>query len=178
MRPSLEDEAVGTCLLVKMEHPEGTIYAATSLAPIEWDGQTWAGLGLVTDIQGLEESSKVEVHEITFTLPGVPDNLIAGLSASVKGHEATVWHTLLDASGRVVGEPEIITIADLDGQDYNFGEDGTATINITGYSAIMDVRDPPGLTYTPEFQREQYEDDIGLDRIPAFVDRVASWTAT
>ena len=178
MRPSLEDEAVGTCLLIKMEHPEGTIYAATSLAPIEWDGQIWVGLGLVAEVQGLEESAKVEVHEVSFVVPGIPDNLIDGLASSVKGSECTVWHTLLDASGRVVGEPEIITITDLDQQDYDFAEDGTATIKISAYSAIMDIRDPPGLTYTPEFQRGQYEDDSGLDRIPALVDRVASWTAT
>jgi len=178
MRPSLEDEAVGTCLLVKMEHPEGTIYAATSLAPIEWDGQTWVGLGLVAEVQGLEESAKVEVHEVFFVVPGIPENLIEGLASSVKGHECTVWHTLLDASGRVVGDPEIITITDLHGQDYDFGEDGTSTIKISGYSAIMDVSDPPNLIYTPEFQREQYPDDSGMDRIPALVDRVASWTAT
>ena len=159
-----------------MGHPEGTIYAATSLAPIEWNGQTWVGAGLVTDIQGLDESAKVEVPEVTFALAGVPDNIIDGLSSSVKGYQATVWHTLLDEAGRIAGTPEIITIVDLDTQDYEFGADGMATIQIKGFAAIMDIRKAPEVYYTPEFQRERFSDDSGLDRIPALVDRVASWT--
>lgn len=174
-RPQASDEAVGCCLLIEMGHPEGTIYAATSLVPVEWNGNLFHGLGLVGSIEGLEESAKVEVPEVSFTLAGVTDDQIAGLSSSVKGYQATVWHTLLDEAGRVVEEPEVITVVDLDTQDYEYGAGGETKIIVRGFSAIMDIRKSPDTYYTPEFQRERHPDDTGLDRIPKLVDRVASW---
>lgn len=176
MKPLYTDDAVAVCLLVEMGHPEGTIYAATCLDTIEWNGQEWIGVGLVSDIQGLDESAKVEVREVTFTLAGVTEDLIAGLSSSVKGYQATVRHALLDDTNRVVGTPQIVDVVELDTQDYKVGADGSASITITGHSVIVDLRKSADTYYTPELQREKFPGDTGLDRIPALVDRVASWT--
>jgi Flp pilus assembly secretin CpaC len=175
MRPSIADEAAAVCFLVKMEHPQGTIYACTALETIEWDGQDWIGIGLFGSIEGLDESTNVEVREVTFSVSGSDDDLIAGLADSVKGYQATIWHVLLDSRNRVVGDPEVIDIVDLDEQNYTVSADGTATLSITGYSAIVDYRTSPDTYYTPEMQRARYPGDSGLDRIPALVDRQVSW---
>lgn len=175
MRPAISDQAAAVCFLIEMEHPQGTIYASTALETIEWDGKDWIGIGLVGGVEGLDESAKVEVREVTLSLSGTDATLRAGLAQSVKGHQATVRHVLLDSRSRVVGEPEIIDIAELDEQDYQVSGDGMASLAITGYSAIVDLRKSPDTYYTPEMQRARYSGDTGLDRIPALVDRQVSW---
>lgn len=175
MRPSIADEAAAVCLLIEMEHPQGTIYAATALETIEWNGQDWIGVGRVAGVEGIDESAKVEVREVTFSLNGTEDQLIEGLAQSVKGHQATVRHVLLDSRNRVVGEPEIVDIVELDEQNYKVQNDGMASISITAYSAVVDYRKSPDTYYTPEMQRARYPDDTGLDRIPALVERQVSW---
>ncbi|MBV6659222.1 MAG: hypothetical protein KI785_15775 [Devosiaceae bacterium] len=178
MRPSIEDDAASICFLIEMGHPQGTVYAATCLEGVEWSGKNYLGVGLVAEVAGLDESAKVEVREVTLSLSGVPEDLRQGLSTSIKGYEATIRHALLDDFNRVVGEPEIVDVVALDTQDFLQSTDGTTTITITGYSVIVDLRNTPDTYYTPEFQRERFPDDTGLDRIPALVDRVASWTET
>lgn len=177
MRPSISDQAAAVCFLIEMERPPGedTLYACTALETIDFDGKEWIGGGLVGGVDGLDESAKVEVREVTFTVSGTDAILRKGLADSVKGLQATIYHVLLDRRNRVVGEPEIIDVIELDNQDYQVGNDGMATLTITGYSAIVDLRKSPDTYYTPEMQRARYPGDTGLDRIPALVDRQVSW---
>lgn len=175
MRPAISDQAAAVCFLIEMEHPQGTIYASTALETIEWDGKDWIGVGLFGGVDGLDESAKVEVREVRFVVSGTDATLRAGLAQSVKGYEATIYHVLLDSRNRVVGEPEIIDRIELDEQDYTVNADGSSTLTITGYSAIVDLRKSPDTYYTPEMQRARYAADTGLDRIPALVDRQVSW---
>ena len=175
MRPSISDQAAAVCFLIEMGHPQGTIYASTALETIEWDGKDWIGVALFGGVDGLDESAKVEVREVTFSLSATDATLRAGLAQSVKGYQATVRHVLLDSRNRVVDEPEVIDIIELDEQDYLVNADGSSTLTITGYSAIVDLRKSPDTYYTPEMQRTRYADDTGLDRIPALVDRQVSW---
>lgn len=176
MQPTLADEAAAVCFLIEMGHPLGTIYVATALESIEWNGHVWVGVGYIGGVDGLDESAKVEVHEVQFTLNGTEDQLISGLASSVKGRKATIWHVLLDSRNRVVGEPEIIDIVELDDQNYDVDvQTGNASIKINSYSAIVDLRKSSDTYYTPEMQRARYSDDSGLDAIPDLVDRQVSW---
>lgn len=178
MQASLHDEAAAVCLLIEMEHPLGTIHVATALESIEWNDQVWIGVGYVGGIEGLEESAKVEVREVLFTLNGTDDQLINGLSSSVKGHKATIRHALLDSRNRVVGDPEIVDAVELDDQNYDVDvQTGQAMIKINSYSAIVDLRTSADTYITPEMQRARFDGDFGCDVIPDLVDRQVSWNA-
>lgn len=176
MQAALADEAAAVCFLIEMGHPLGTIYVATALDAIEWNDRVWVGVGYVGGVEGLDESAKVEVREVQFTLNGTEDQLISGLASSVKGHQATIRHVLLDSRNRVVGEPEIVDIVELDDQTYDVdAQTGMASIKLNSYSAIVDLRKSSDSYNNPETQRARYPDDSGLDATPDLVDRQVSW---
>ena len=55
-------------LLVKIEHPDGDVYLWDGLGKLDYDGQTWKGVGRLGSVQMAPSDTEVQVTDVVFTM--------------------------------------------------------------------------------------------------------------
>ena len=69
--------------------PSGMVRIWTGPGPIDWDGKTWTGVGVLLGLGALEETSDVVASGTTVSLSGVPLDLVGlaidGVKRGVSG---------------------------------------------------------------------------------------------
>jgi hypothetical protein len=164
-------------LLHELDHPDGYVRAWSGSGPLTYAGQIWYGLGDLVSITGLGGSRETKVRAPVLTLAGVRADQLKFVTAKVRGRRARVsLAALRRGTKRVDGEPYQLCYATCDLQEHKITRSRGATIEITLNQPLFILDRSPNLSWTPDWLKATYGDDIvGLDDLPGVAQREESW---
>lgn len=156
----------------------GTVNFWTGVGEISFNGKTWIGAGNLVGISEIEESSDVKAIGVTFSLNGIPSEIVSAALQDVhQGDPMDCWIGAFDVDTGVLicdpvddllfnGKADVPTISD-DGQ--------TATIAVTAENRLIDLERARERRYTPEDQHIDYPGDKGFDYVAALQSQDIVW---
>lgn len=83
--------------LVRIDWPGGVVRVHSGVAPLEWDSETWLGVGAFGGLRLPGDMAGLASMEGSMTLGGLPEDIDSILTANARGSEVVVWHGALTA---------------------------------------------------------------------------------
>lgn len=154
--------------LVRIGLDSGDILATNAPFSIfwAWDGGSptaeFLGVGNLGQISAIEEAVGTAASSVQLTLSGIPSSLISiALGEEYRGRDVRIWLALLDDQHALIDDPVLLWRGRLDTMNLALG--GTATIEATAHSRLVDAERPRMRRYTNEDQQAVYPGDKGLE---------------
>ncbi|MAU40967.1 MAG: hypothetical protein CMF31_05025 [Kordiimonas sp.] len=158
----------------KMEFDSGARNVWSGVGTVSWNGDTWAGIGELGGIGAIEENSDNREDKVTLSLSGVdPDVLASVLDDPIQGRTITIWIGLLDNTYQLIADPIILFGGVMDMLEIQDGKTGTISLHCESW-ARTDGRNIER-RFTPDDQKLEYPDDLGLDYVPQMPDVDLLW---
>lgn len=138
-------------------------------------GNTYSGSGNLLSISEYQETQDLQARGITFTLTGIPSNLLSiALQEPYQGKEASIYFGALDDTGVLVSDPYKVFSGFMDVMKIvDGGEYGQ--IQVTAENKAVILTRKKDRRYTPEDQKSDYVGDLGFDYVPLNQDREIIW---
>lgn len=141
---------------------------------IEWNGETWLGLGTLGGIEPIREQANLEAAGVRLTLSGVPTDLIAvTLAEQYQGRPCQIWFAPLREDLRLDVTPIRLFAGRMDTMDTEVGD--TATITVTAESRMVTWDRPRIRRYNNEDQQSRYPGDRGFEYVAQMVSKDLLW---
>jgi len=162
-------------LFLELETADGISRAWSGYGTMQWNGQSWIGLGHLAGVSPIEETGDVQAKGVALSLSGIPQTLISLALGSVRqGMPVRLWLGALDATGTVIADPYLTFQGRFDTAIVDEGAE-SATITIQAENRLIDLERPRERRYTPEDQAIDYPDDRGLDYVASIQDKALVW---
>ena len=172
-----EKEVVRPFFAVDLEFDSpNALYFWNGYGSLSLGGNTYVGAGNLLNISEIRESSDLAANGATFTLSGIPSDLIAlAIDEPYQGRVARVWLGMVDYS---LTEPSFLL---LNGTDYLLLESGGSRLSIaatqpetffelfTGYMDQMNIEEGPE-TATISLSVENKMIDLNRPRVRRYTD--------
>lgn len=180
LNPSTESasqqEEVRPVLFLELQFASETSYVWSGIGPIDWNEETWLGLGQIGEISTIEETAHLKAAGVSMKLSGLSptllDKALVG-KAEYRRRPINIWLGFSDPSGVAFSEPALVLSGQMDIMSVVVGE--TLTIELTAENDLIDLQRPRTRRYTPEDQKETYPDDLGFDYVAALQDMTIEW---
>ena len=155
--------------------PSGMVRIWTGSGPLDWDGKSWTGVGVLLGLGALEETSDVVAAGTTVSLSGVPLDLVQmAIEEARQGLPGRIWLGLLTEDGSIIANPVQAFSGRLDVPEIKDDAD-TCTITISYESRLIDLTVARSWRYTHESQQVLYPGDLGFEYVTAIQDREITW---
>lgn len=158
----------------------GGVRIWTGVGQVQWNGQTWEGLGHLLKIDPIVESTDSAAQGITVEVDGFQDDFFSPVMlGDYQGRPAKVWFGLFsEAYGDIISDPYLIFSGILDSDeviDSGIGE--SSKVVIRAEHRLSDLLRPRSFRYTYEDQQTLYPEaeDAGLEFIAALQEVDFSW---
>ena len=155
--------------------PSGMVRIWTGPGPMDWDGKTWTGVGVLLGLGALEETSDVVASGTTVSLSGVPLDLVGlAINEARQGQAGRIWLALLTEDRTVIADPVQAFTGRLDVPELQ--EDGqSCRITISYESRLIDLSVPRNWRYTHESQQVLFPGDLGFAHVTSLQDQEITW---
>ena len=162
-------------LFIEAHFTSGPLYAWSGFGSIDWNSQTWIGIGTLGSVSTIEEGASVEAKGITLTMNGIDATLLADVLGEFQvGLPAIVSLGLFDSNGVLIADPVTSWAGRMDQPTIDV--DGTtATIAINCESRLLDMNVAVDRRYTNEDQQLENPGDRGLEFINSIQEVVIYW---
>ena len=162
-------------ILFEGAFPSGMVRIGTGAGPVEWDGKTWTGVGVLLGLGALEETSDVVATGTTVSLSGVPLDLVGlAIDEARQGQPGRIWLALLTEDRQIIADPVQAFSGRLDVPELQ--EDGqSCRITISYESRLIDLSVPRNWRYTHESQQVLHPGDRGFEHVTAIQDQEITW---
>jgi hypothetical protein len=172
---AIEQPVVAPVLFAELDFPSGFVRVSSGVGTIAWGGYDWLGIGTFGDVSGLTESAELERKTVTYTLRGVPSDLIAVvLGEQYQGRPDKVYlgffHT---ATRQLIADPELLHAGRMDVSTIREGN--SCTITVSSESRIAAWSRPIVRRYTDTEQQRKYPGDKGLEFISQAAQKEIVW---
>jgi hypothetical protein len=175
MIDALGQSVIRPALFVEMHFISEVVRVWNGLGTINWNGQSWLGVGSLGSISTIEEGATVEAKGITLTCSGLDPTLLNDTLENYQvGLPVTVWFGLFDASGALIPDP-ILSFAGRMDQPSLSVDGQTATISINCESKLLDMNVSCETYLTNEWQRVEFSGDRGLEYVNSLQERQINW---
>jgi hypothetical protein len=166
-------------ILVSIETLSGTAYAWTGYGNVIYNGNTYLGLGALTNISAISESSSVISQGVTLTLDGVnPTNISEALTDIPQGGDVYVLFVVLDGNNNVIGVPIVSFAGQTDGIVIKEAPDGTSSIALDVENRLTQLQRDRTYRWTQAQQAELFPGDTGFLFTADLQDYVCLWGNT
>lgn len=143
----------------------GTVYVTDSYRSIVWGGNTYTALGHLLGFGGLAESAEVRVADISVSLSGVDQTLIATvLAADYLDRQFLIYQFFLDTSDAVIASPVLIhdgRIAEAAVDED--GDSGKCVVSLKSRDSFADFERLNGRHTNPNEQKYHFPNDASFD---------------
>lgn len=172
---ALAEQDLRPAILFEGAFPSGMVRIWTGAGPIDWDGKSWTGVGVLLGLGALEETSDVVAAGTTVSLSGVPLDLVSlAIDEARQGSPGRIWLAMLTPECDVIADPVQAFSGRLDVPE--IAEDGSScTITISYESRLIDLNVPRNWRYTHESQQVLFPGDLGFAHVTAIQDREITW---
>lgn len=163
-------------LFAEFAFASGTLRMWSGVGAFAWVGETWLGLGDLTGVGTLDETTEIGASSLTFSLSGVPSGLRAlALGQGYRGRPCKLWLAILSADLTTVVGSTLIFGGRMDTMPLTAGSDTTSSISIVAENRLVDLRRSRPSRYTDAEQRLLDATDTGLSRIAKLAERPFHW---
>lgn len=164
-------------LFVYGEFADGPVYLWTGYGPINWNGQTWDGIGTLLSVSSIEEGSDVNARGIILGLSGFNVNLLSlALGEVQQGLPAIVYLGLFyPGSPWLVIEDPLIAWAGRIDQPTIDVLGTTASISINCENRLVAMNVAVDRRYTNEDQQRDWPGDGGMAFVYGIQDTNIYW---
>jgi hypothetical protein len=162
-------------LLVQMQFTSGIAYMWTGIGNLQWNLQTWIGVGTLGTISPIEESSEIKAVGVTFTLSGIGQDMIhKALGEMRQGYPVAVWFGTLGDNNNVIADPLQMYAGRMDAPNIDEGAP-TATISIATENRLIDLNRSRERRFTDQDQQINYPGDLGFQYVQSIQDWNGTW---
>jgi hypothetical protein len=167
--------AIKPVLFLQMHFTSGDIFIWSGLGTVQWNGQTWLGLGKLGTISAIEESSEIKATNVTFTLSGIPQDDITKIFGEVRqGYPVKLWFGALGSNNNVIADPLQIFAGRMDITTIDEGAQ-TSTISISVENRLIDLNRARERRYTDQDQQIDFPGDLGFQYVQSIQDWNGTW---
>lgn len=170
-----------TATLVYIDHPEGPFYLWDGLGKLEYDGQTWLGMGRLGSIAIAPFTTEAQIHDLTLTLSHVDQQYLDAVNVSMKGRDITIWKAVLDDNNKVLHK-WVIVEAEGDQISASVSEDGEGTITLTAIAGFYFMEKQSAAVWDQQQQRDRLtglgldpDSDTGFDQMHLMKNKEITW---
>ena len=161
-------------LLVELDYESGAVRCASTPFDIEYDGNTFLGVGRLGQISAISEGPEMRSYGISMQLSGIPTAYFEEMIAErFQDRACRVWAGFLDTQHRKQGAPVQVFGGRMDVVTLDRGETITATL--TAESRLVDWERPRVRRYTDQDQQRAFPGDVGLEFVQATTDMELVW---
>lgn len=147
--------------LVKFEF-DTPVYAHTGIGNIDYDGNTYIGIGQFGGFSAPRESEALGPASITFTLNGVDsDHITEALDAGNMYDRITLYEGYRQDDGTLVADPLVIWGGWYEYASISLGEN--AVVQVIAQHDLSILTEKDGGRYSDEDQQAAYTGDVGLE---------------
>jgi hypothetical protein len=162
-------------ILFEGAFPSGMVRIWTGAGPVEWDGKSWTGVGVLLGLGALEETSDVVASGTTVSLSGVPLDLVGlAIDEARQGQPGRIWLALLTEDRQIIVDPVQAFTGRLDVPEIQ-KDAHTCRITISYESRLIDLNVPRNWRYTHESQQVLFAGDLGFAHVTAIQDQEITW---
>jgi hypothetical protein len=166
-------------VLVSIATLSGTVFAWTGYGNVVYNGNTYLGLGALTNMSAIAESSSVISQGVTLTLNGVdPTNISEALTDIPQGGDVYILFVVLDDCNNVVGVPIVSFAGQTDGITITEDASGLSSIALDVENRLTQLQRDRTYRWTQAQQCELYPGDTGFLYTADLQDYVAVWGNT
>jgi hypothetical protein len=174
MQAQLGAGKIKPVLFLQMQFLDGPIFVWSGLGNLNWNGRVWVGLGTLGTISPIEESSEIKATNVTFTLSGIPQDLIRhALSQVRQGNPVQLWFGALGDNNNVLADPLQIFAGRMDVPTIDEGAQ-TSTISIAVENRLIDLNRSRERRFTDQDQQIDHPGDLGFQ----YVQFIQGWNGT
>ena len=178
MIAALASDQVRPAIFVQVTFTTGSVYLWNGYGPINWNGQSWLGIGTFGSVSTMEESSSVEAKGITLTLNGIDPTLLSDVLVDYQtGLPALVWLGLFDSNRQLIPSPLLAFAGRMDQPTISL-DGATASISIACESRLLDMNVSVERRYTNEDQQLDYPGDRGFEFVNSIQEVSIYWGRT
>jgi hypothetical protein len=174
MLAQLAGDKIKPVLFLQMQFTSGPSYIWSGIGNLQWNGQTWIGLGQLGTISAIEESSEIKATNVTFTLSGIPVDLIAKAFGEVRqGYPVQLWFGALGDNNNVLADPLQMYAGRMDVPTIEDGAQ-TGTISVSTENRLIDLNRARERRFTDQDQQIDHPGDLGFQ----YVQFIQNWNGT
>lgn len=140
-------------------------------------GNTWIGLGTMGSMSNIEESASLDAQGITFTLSLVDASMRAislGDVNDYRGQAAKVYGCPLDATGQLVGTPELCWRGTMDVMSMGVDKDEGA-IQLKCETSAFGLKRVASQRMNAAQQKRRFPADTGFDYLNSIISQPQLW---
>lgn len=173
-----ERRVVGGCWLVEMFFQQGVQRLTTWPLDLEWNGQTFRGLGELGAVGNLQESDSGSPEKATLTLSSVKVSLLSlalGQVETYRGRPVNIYYWPVDQTYCTVGDPLLRYFGVMDQVSVKRNEN-TGSITMTCMPGGVDsARRPTTLRMSHAQHQSRFPGDRGLEHIVGMINVPQVW---
>jgi hypothetical protein len=172
---AVEQSVVAPVLFAQLDFPSGYVRVCSGVGTITWGGNDWLGVGTFGDVSGLTESAELQRKTVTYTLRGVPNDLVSiVLDDNYQGRPDKVYLGFYNRTTyQLIATPELLHAGLMDVSKISEGK--TCTITVTSESRIASWSRPVVRRYTDTEQQRRFPGDKGLEFISQAAEKEIVW---
>jgi hypothetical protein len=158
----ISSDKLAPLLFAELDFSGGMVRVHSAIGTISWGGNDWLGVGTFGGIEGLDESSDLSKKTVTFTLSGIPNDLLSVfLSEHYQGRSAKAYIGFISTiTYQLVANPEVLFVGKMDSVKTQQGN--TFSISLTAENRMSGWSRPVVRRYTDADQQARFAGDLGL----------------
>ena len=151
----------------------GTEYFCSDHAALTWNGNTYAGAGVIGSISAIDENINLNPSRILCTLTGIPsDEIQTALNVNYQRRKVILRLLLLDEEyQQIAAYPWFEGVADQ--MEVVVGEDASVTLSVVNELVRWEIANVR--RYTNEDQQEAHPGDTGMSKVLDAVQKEILW---
>jgi hypothetical protein len=172
----LTSNYVRLAVFVQLTFASSTQYVWSGRGPINWNGQTWLGLGELGSISTITEDSTLTAQGLSISLSGIPtSNISEALTEVQQGLPVMIYVVFADQNGNPIDS--IMSYAGRMDQPTIDESTETASIAISVENRLSDLQRAPFRRLTDQDQRLRFPTDDGFKYVNYLLDWNGAWGA-
>ena len=171
----VQTDEIHPIMLCKINTSGGDVRVWTGNGTLTYDSEDYIGTGTLAGLSQVSELTDLSAAGITFSLSGIPSDLISTALGQVQhGRLCQVWMALLNTStGAIINEPYEL-FAGFSDVTVITEQAESSTISIQAENRLVDLERPRIRRYTDEDQKSDTANaaDIGFEFVPGLQDKI------
>lgn len=159
---------------VELMTDSGPVRYWSGRGPIDFNGETFLGVGDKGKVSEIEEETEVRSYGIVIELSGIPQaNIAMALNEPLQGRKASLWLGFVNDDRQLVDTPLLLFKGRMDNSEGMLGDTGTVSVAVE--SRLADWGRPRIRLYTSASHNERWPSDKFFDFVAETVEREINW---
>ena len=180
METALREPQLTALPLVHLDFANDPVYAWGGVGDLNWDGQTWLGIGNLGEIGTIQSDIKGSIPSLELSLNHIDGDVLASArNQTFMGRRGRVWIGVFDENINLISNPALFFAGEISNLTITDGEDPSISVVIDSRLTLLKRVRP---TYrTPEAHLQQLAKqgidirDRFFEFVPSLLNKTVYW---